>query len=95
MQTLDGKPREFIRLRTESNDEVQCLIPESRRVVVEHRAVEDPFPGLIGAPAEAILERYRLKVGGLERVAGIECQLLSRSSRATHCATATGCASIG
>ncbi len=77
VQTLDGKPREFIRVRTENNDEVRCLIPESRRIIVEHRAIDDPFPGLIGAPAEAILERYSLKVGGVERVAGIECRVVS------------------
>jgi sigma-E factor negative regulatory protein RseB len=76
VQTLDGKPREFIRLRTENNDEVRCLIPEARRVIVEHRAIDDPFPGMIGAPAEAILEHYGLKVGGVERVAGIECRVV-------------------
>jgi sigma-E factor negative regulatory protein RseB len=76
IQTMDGKPREYIRLRTENNDEVRCLIPESRRVIIEHRAIEEPFPGLIGAPAEAILERYDLKTGEVERVAGIECQVL-------------------
>jgi len=76
VQTLDGKPREFIRLRTQNNDEVQCLFPESRRVVIEHRAVEEPFPGLIGASPEAILERYELKAGAVERVAGVECQIL-------------------
>ena len=51
VQTLDGKPREYLRLRTESNDEVHCLIPESRRVVIEHRSLDEPFPGLIGVPA--------------------------------------------
>lgn len=76
VQTLDGKPREFIRLRTQNNDEVQCLFPESRRIVIEHRAVEEPFPGLIGASPEAILERYELKVGVIERVAGVECQIM-------------------
>jgi sigma-E factor negative regulatory protein RseB len=76
VQTLDGKPREYIRLRTENNDEVRCLIPESRRIIIEHRAIEDPFPGLIGAPAEAILERYDVKTGDVERVAGVECQVL-------------------
>ncbi len=77
VQTLDGKPREYIRVRTDSNDEVHCLIPESRRIVIEHRAVEDPFPGLIGAPAAEILQHYQVEVGGIERVAGIECQVLS------------------
>ena len=81
MQTLDGKPREYIRLRTENNDEVRCLIPESRHVVIEHRVIEEPFPGLIGAPAEAILERYDVKTGEIERVAGVECQVLMLEPR--------------
>jgi sigma-E factor negative regulatory protein RseB len=77
VQTLDGKPREYLRLRTESNDEVHCLIPESRRVVIEHRALDEPFPGLIGVPAAGILKLYDVAVGGQERVAGIECQVLT------------------
>jgi sigma-E factor negative regulatory protein RseB len=81
VQTLDGKPREFIRLRTESNDEVRCLIPESKRIVIEHRAFEDPFPGMIGAPAETILQRYELRTGNIERVAGVECQVLTLEPR--------------
>ncbi len=76
LQTLDGKPREFIRLRTQDNDEVQCLIPEARRIVIEHRTSDEPFPGLIGATPEAILARYELKTGTIERVAGVECQIL-------------------
>jgi sigma-E factor negative regulatory protein RseB len=76
IETLDGKPREFIRRRTASNDEVQCLIPESRRVVVEQRSVEESFPALANASPEEILARYTLKLGKVERVAGIECQLL-------------------
>lgn len=77
IQTLDGKPREYIRRRSGSSDQVQCLIPESRRIVVEQRNVEESFPGLASASPEEILERYTLKVGGVDRVAGIECQLLT------------------
>jgi len=77
IQTLDGKPREFIRRRSASNDEVQCLIPESRRVVVEQRSVEESFPALATASPEEILARYTLKLGAVERVAGIECQLMT------------------
>ena len=76
VQTLDGKPREFIRLRNDRNDEVQCFFPESRRIVVEHRALEDPFPSLTGATPEVILEHYALKIATMERVAGIDCQQL-------------------
>ncbi len=76
IQTLDGKPREYIRRRSDSSDQVQCLIPETRRIVIEQRNVEESFPGLSSASPEEILERYTLKMGDVERVAGIECQLL-------------------
>ena len=76
IQTLDGKPREFIRRRSNASDQVQCFIPETRRIVVEQRNVEESFPGLASAAPEEILERYTLKLGDIERVAGIECQML-------------------
>ena len=76
IQTLDGKPREFIRRRSDASDQVQCFIPETRRIVVEQRNVEESFPGLSSASPEEILERYTLKLGDIERVAGIECQML-------------------
>ncbi|MEO8188675.1 MAG: MucB/RseB C-terminal domain-containing protein, partial [Burkholderiaceae bacterium] len=77
IQTLDGKPREYIRRRSGASDQVQCFIPETRRIVVEHRNVDESFPGLSSASAEEILERYTLKLGDIERVAGIECQMLT------------------
>ena len=77
IQTLDGKPREYIRRRSAASDQVQCLIPETRRIVIEQRNVEESFPGLSSASPEEILERYTLKLGDVERVAGIECQMLT------------------
>ena len=77
IQTLDGKPREYIRRRSSASDQVQCFIPETRRIVVEHRNVDESFPGLSNASPEEILERYTLKLGDIERVAGIECQMLT------------------
>jgi sigma-E factor negative regulatory protein RseB len=77
IQTLDGKPREYIRRRSDASDQVQCFIPETRRIVVEHRNVDESFPGLSNASPEEILERYTLKLGDIERVAGIECQMLT------------------
>ena len=47
IQTLDGKPREYLRKRSDSDDEVQCLIPESKKIVVEKRSVEESFPALV------------------------------------------------
>jgi sigma-E factor negative regulatory protein RseB len=46
-------------------------------VIVERRSVEESFPGLSSASPEEILERYVLTLGGIERVAGIECQLMT------------------
>jgi sigma-E factor negative regulatory protein RseB len=77
IQTLDGKPREYIRRRSDASDQVQCFIPETRRIVVEHRNVDQSFPGLSNASPQEILERYTLKLGDIERVAGIECQMLT------------------
>ena len=77
IQTLDGKPREYIRRRSDASDQVQCFIPETRRIVVEHRKVDESFPGLSNASPEEILERYTLKLGDVERVAGVECQMLT------------------
>ncbi len=76
IQRLDGKPREYIRRRSETSDQVQCLIPDARRIVVSQRKVEESFPGLSSASPEEILERYHLTLGDVERVAGIECQML-------------------
>lgn len=71
LQLLDGKPREFIR----RDAEVQCLYPDSRRVLIERRPDPD-FPSLgAGAPAE-ILERYAVKLGAVERVAGYDCRVI-------------------
>jgi sigma-E factor negative regulatory protein RseB len=76
IQTLDGKPREFIRRRSDASDEVQCLIPDARRVRIERRAADGSFPALSSASPEQILERYRMTIGGIDRVAGIESQTL-------------------
>jgi sigma-E factor negative regulatory protein RseB len=72
LQMLDGKPREFIR----KDAEVQCLIPESRRVLVERSLPSETFPALGGGAPREILEQYTLKLGAVERVAGVDCQVL-------------------
>lgn len=72
LQVLDGERREFIR----RGDQVQCLIPAARRIVVERRPLDTGFPALSSAAPEQILQHYRLHVGDVERVADIECQVL-------------------
>ena len=81
IQTLDGKPREYLRKRSASDDEVHCLIPESRKIVVEKRSVEDSFPALSSASPDEILQRYDARLGPVERVAGFEAQALALEPR--------------
>jgi sigma-E factor negative regulatory protein RseB len=72
LQMLDGKPREFIR----KDLEVQCLFPEARRLLIERRLPGESFPSLGGGAPREILDSYSLKIGPLERVAGMDCQVI-------------------
>ena len=73
LQVLDGQQREYLR----RGADVDCLYPESRTIRRERRAEQEAFPAVgVGAPGE-ILMRYRLRVGGVERVAGVECRVLT------------------
>lgn len=72
VQMLDGAPREFVR----RGDEVQCIFPDARRVVVERRPGRESFPAITDADPAEILERYALRLGGTERVANVECQVI-------------------
>ncbi|MGE5339635.1 MAG: MucB/RseB C-terminal domain-containing protein [Gemmatimonadota bacterium] len=73
LQPLDGQLREFIRRA----DEVQCLMPESRQVVIERRLAQDAFPAITSADPAEILQHYTVRLGGTERVAGVECQVIN------------------
>ena len=75
--TLDGWPREFIR----HGDEVQCLYPKSRRLVIERPGPRATFPALGQIDVSRVLEHYLLTTGDVERVAGIDCQVLQLAPR--------------
>jgi sigma-E factor negative regulatory protein RseB len=77
LQPMDGRPLEFIRRA----DEVKCLIPESRRVVVERKARADAFPALSSTASADLLQNYSVRVVGRERVGGFDCQVLEIQPR--------------
>ena len=77
VQALDGPAREFIR----TGNEVQCLWPASRKVVVEWRPAQDSFPAFTDAMPADILARYAMKLEGMERVAGHDCQVVLLTPR--------------
>lgn len=70
LEVLDGPPRETIR----NNDEVICFMPEDKGVVVERRGSQKNFPALLPRRLSGIGENYAVKLGGVERVAGYDCQ---------------------
>lgn len=77
LEILDGEPREFIR----HNDDVQCLLPERKKVLIERRRT-DRFPGvLLGDPA-GLAENYDIDVRpGKHRLAGRECRVMHITPR--------------
>lgn len=72
LQSMDGRPREFIR----KADEVKCLIPEAKRVVIERRTRAESFPGLAATATSELLQHYTVTIAGRERVGGFDCQVL-------------------
>ncbi len=72
LQPMDGRPREFIRRA----DEVKCLIPEARRVVVERKSRAESFPGFTAAGPAELLQHYSVRIIARERVGGLDCQVL-------------------
>lgn len=77
LQPMDGRPREFIRRA----DEVKCLIPEARRVVIERKTRAESFPGLAAATTAELLQHYAVKIVDRERVGGFDCQVLEIKPR--------------
>ncbi|TEA78735.1 siderophore-interacting protein [Allopusillimonas ginsengisoli] len=80
IELLDGDPREFIR----HNDVTQCLIPEKKVVILEHKR-GDRFPGLILGEGRQIPDYYDIKLGQAGyRIAGRECVMLELVPRDEH-----------
>lgn len=77
LQPMDGRPREFIR----NADEVRCLIPEAKRVVIERRTRAESFPGLAATASSELLQHYSVKVVSRERVGGFDCQVIAIQPR--------------
>jgi sigma-E factor negative regulatory protein RseB len=69
LQPLDGSRREYLR----NADEIQCLLPETRRVIIEKQTARDSFPGLSTGNPARILEHYSVTENGIDRVGGFDC----------------------
>ena len=77
IEVLDGLPRIVFR----NNDEMQCYLPESKRIYTEKRWFRKFFPDILPLPLDNVDENYSVKEIGRERIADHECQVLSLTPR--------------
>lgn len=76
LETLDGPIREVVR----SNDQVTCYLPGTKTVLIEQRNAR-LLPALLPENLNGITESYRVRVGGRDRIAGHECQVIALEPR--------------
>lgn len=80
IEVLDGEPLEYLRL----NEEVQCLMPNHRTILVEQQRA-DRFPGLLLSDARTIDANYSVNIlPEPYRVAGRECRQIEIRPRDAH-----------
>ncbi|MBI5908687.1 MAG: MucB/RseB C-terminal domain-containing protein [Betaproteobacteria bacterium] len=70
LETLEGQPREIVR----SGDVVKCYLPGSMTVKVDKQTDHMVFPALLPANLQDLSEHYEVTKGGIERIAGYDCQ---------------------
>ena len=77
IEVMDGTPRQFLRI----NNDVYCHLPDGKHVRLERNTLRRFFPALLPAQPAGLLQYYEAKLGGIERVAGRVCQVVSLEPR--------------
>jgi sigma-E factor negative regulatory protein RseB len=72
LETLDGPPREIVR----HNDEIYCYFPEGKQLRIDKGQPRKTFPALLPEQLSSLTENYHVRLGGRERIAGYECQVI-------------------
>lgn len=80
IEALDGEMRRVFR----HNEVVQTLFPASRMAVVEQRDPLTPFPALLQAGEDRLVEHYELQKQGQDRIAGHDAQVFLLRPRDEH-----------
>lgn len=77
LEILDGQPREYLR----HNEEVQCLLPERKTILLEPRR-GDRFPGLLLGDPAGLAKHYDIRASDkLHRVADRQCRVVTIEPR--------------
>jgi sigma-E factor negative regulatory protein RseB len=77
VEVMDGTPRQFLRI----NNDVYCHLPDGKHVRLERNTARRFFPALLPAEPASLLDYYDAKLGGVERVAGRACQVVTLEPR--------------
>lgn len=72
IEALDGSPREVLRV----GSEVKCYFPDERLLIIENRARQRGFPGLLPVGLSSLPEHYAIRNGGEGRVAGVRSRIV-------------------
>lgn len=72
LEVLDGSPREVIR----SNREVRCVLPDQKTVIIDRSGAQRAFPSRLPESYASLAESYRISLGDISRVAGMDAQLV-------------------
>lgn len=76
-EVMDGTLRHFLRV----NNDVYCHLPDGKQVRLERNAPRRFFPAFLPARPAGLTELYDVKLGGVERVAGRACQVVTLEPR--------------
>jgi len=77
VEVLDGAPRQFLRI----NNDVYCHLQDGKSVRLERNTARRFFPALLPIEPVSLLDYYDAKLGGIERVAGRPCQVVTLEPR--------------
>ena len=72
LEVLDGSPREVIR----NNREVRCVLPDQKTVIIDRSGGQRAFPSRLPESYASLAESYRISLGDVSRVAGLDAQLV-------------------
>lgn len=72
LEVLDGSPREVIR----NNREVRCVLPDQKTVIIDRSGGQRAFPSRLPESYATLAESYRISLGDISRVAGLDAQLV-------------------
>jgi sigma-E factor negative regulatory protein RseB len=72
IEVLDGPHREFLRI----NDEVYCHMADGKTIRIDKNAVQRFFPAVVPDDTVNLARYYIPKLGGTDKVAGRECQVI-------------------